>query len=223
MSFNPQVNKEAQKVDKQKEEQQSQEQQQQQSQTQQQQQQKQHTPNMIDPNLHYTIIPDQTKDIQGNIKFGKGCVVHPGSSITVQEGAGPIIFGDYNIIEERCYITNKVQKDGSVKTMYIGNYNLFEVDSKINSSNIGDFNQFEPRCILERNCEIKNGCTIGATVQIPSNSKFNNNTKIHWPEKLGKDQNFDEESHKQGIISLYESLATILPQYQKIQRLKPSQ
>lgn len=30
--------------------------------------------------------------------------------------------------------------------MRIGSYNIFEVDSKINSSDIGDFNHFEHQC-----------------------------------------------------------------------------
>ena len=36
-------------------------------------------------------------EIIGEVHFGNGCFVHPGSSI-IAEG-GDIIFGDYNIIE----------------------------------------------------------------------------------------------------------------------------
>lgn len=36
-------------------------------------------------------------DIQGNVSFGKGCVVHPGCSL-IAEG-GDIEFGDFCIIE----------------------------------------------------------------------------------------------------------------------------
>lgn len=43
-----------------------------------------------------TIIATMS-DVQGNVKFGVGCFLHPGCSI-IAEG-GDIIIGDYNIIE----------------------------------------------------------------------------------------------------------------------------
>ena len=51
--------------------------------------------------------------------------------------------------------------------MVIGSYNIFEVGSKIDSSNIGDINTFEVRSCLEANCELKNNCTIGSTAKLP--------------------------------------------------------
>jgi len=95
-----------------------------------------------------------------------GCILHPSCTI-IAEG-GEIIFGDYNIIEvtcnsfesiiscfifffkkERVTIINKKNKDPSKnKTMNIGSFNLFEVGTKIDSSDIGNMNQFEPRSTI---------------------------------------------------------------------------
>jgi hypothetical protein len=46
--------------------------------------------------LNVASIICTTADIQGNVVFGKGCVVHPGCAIIAE--AGEIIFGDFNII-----------------------------------------------------------------------------------------------------------------------------
>jgi hypothetical protein len=38
---------------------------------------------------------DQAK-IEGDVKFGEGCILHPGCDIRAN---GPISFGDFNIVE----------------------------------------------------------------------------------------------------------------------------
>jgi len=71
-------------------------------------------------------------------------VVHPSCSI-IAEG-GNIVIGEFNIFEERVKIINRARKDehGRIikKDMIIGNYNVFEVQSYIDSSDIGDLNEF---------------------------------------------------------------------------------
>jgi len=81
--------------------------------------------------------------IKGNVTFGVGCIVHPGANINAEEG--DIIFGDYNIVEEYARIINKPREEKGTlvkKTMRIGSYNTFEVGSYVESSDIGDMNDF---------------------------------------------------------------------------------
>ena len=37
--------------------------------------------------------------VEGDVKFGFGCMIHPYAKITAEEGSS-ITFGDYNIIED---------------------------------------------------------------------------------------------------------------------------
>lgn len=71
--------------------------------------------------------------------------------------------------------------------MTIGSFNLFEVGTKIDSSEIGNMNHFEPRSkeyclsisslnlkgVVEQDCIIKDKSTIGATVKLPSSKQQN--------------------------------------------------
>ena len=54
---------------------------------------------MTDPIQSQNIpsIVCASSDIQGQVTFGKGCIVHPGCAIIAE--AGEIVFGDFNIIE----------------------------------------------------------------------------------------------------------------------------
>lgn len=75
-----------------------------------------------------------------------GCIVHPSASIVAENGCS-IVFGDYNIIEERVSIIAKGVKDpeGNIQpvTMEIGSYNLFEIGTTMENSRIGSYNMFE--------------------------------------------------------------------------------
>lgn len=70
--------------------------------------------------------------------------MHPGAQILAE--GGDIVIGDFNIIEEYARIINQPRKDqqGNIlkRNMRIGNYNLFEVGCLIESSEIGDMNEF---------------------------------------------------------------------------------
>ena len=46
-------------------------------------------------------------EIQGNVNFGVGCIAHPGCFIDAR--GGTINFGEYNIIEEKVRIVNKIR------------------------------------------------------------------------------------------------------------------
>ena len=92
--------------------------------------------------------------IKGNVTFGDGCIVHPGANINAEEG--DIVFGDFNIVEEYARIVNKPREDGKGnvvrKTMRIGSYNTFEVSCYIESSDIGDMNDFGVKSSVLKGC-----------------------------------------------------------------------
>ncbi len=56
--------------------------------------------------------------------------------------------------------------------MKIGNYNLFEVGTFIESSDIGDYNTFQHRSQVESQSIIKSGCIIGTCVRVASSFTF---------------------------------------------------
>ena len=93
--------------------------------------------------------------------------MHPGAYIDGR--GGPIIFGDYNIIEEKVRIVNKVRgKDAQgkpiFKEMKIGNYNIFEAGCTVSSCTIGDMNEFSNKCFVDDNCKISSLCYVGPKV-----------------------------------------------------------
>jgi len=89
------------------------------------------------------FIAEKT-EIHGQVHFGEHVVIHPGCTILAE--GGDITIGDYVIIEEKVKIINRLKKDEQGKPirrdMKIGNYNVFEVYSYIESSDIGDLNEF---------------------------------------------------------------------------------
>ena len=117
-------------------------------------------------------------DLQGQINFGEGCIVHPGAVIDAR--GGTITLGEYNIIEEKARIVNKIRgKDSQgrpiMKEMKIGSCNLFESGCTISSSEIGDMNEFCHRSFVEDNCKIANYCVVGPKVTLSVGTKMANN------------------------------------------------
>jgi dynactin-6 len=98
---------------------------------------------------------------------------------------GDIIFGDCNIIEEYVNIVNYARKDASGnimrKTMKIGNYNLFEVGAVIESTDIGDLNEFGVKSVVAAGSLVGNSCQINAMVQVPQRTKVPSNSVYYEP------------------------------------------
>ena len=56
-------------------------------------------------------------------------------------------------------------------TMRIGSYNTFEVFCYVDTSEIGDMNDFGVKSVVMAGCIVGNGCTINPLVQIPRKTK----------------------------------------------------
>ena len=158
--------------------------------------------------------------IKGNVIFGKGCIVHPGANINAEEG--DIIFGDYNIVEEYARIVNKpvehVKGGGLVKkTMRIGNYNTFEVGSYVESSDIGDYNDFGVKSSILKGCTVQNSCQFNPLVQVPARTKVESYSVYIEAGNVGRDEQPREETKRNQVTEISQVLAQTMPQHLKTQ------
>lgn len=135
-------------------------------------------------------------------------VVHPTAKIIAE--CGPIVIGDYNLIEENVCIINKMPG----VTMTIGNQNVFEVGAQIQSPQIGDHNVLESKCKVGLLTKITNGCVIGAMCNINYDETLAENTVIFGSRCERRIQHEKPSSQ----LSQIEFLGKILPNYQRIER-----
>ncbi|ORX56075.1 trimeric LpxA-like protein [Piromyces finnis] len=130
------------------------------------------------------LIPDKnciSRDIiyDGDIKLGKGNIIHPKAYFKTL--GGPIIIGSYNIFEERVVIINERKEP-----LIIGDYNLFEVGTVIQSSNIGNNCNFQPRATAEDGSKIGDNCIIGPKCYVPTKTELPDNTTLYGANKRRK-------------------------------------
>ncbi|KAI9296816.1 trimeric LpxA-like protein [Neoconidiobolus thromboides FSU 785] len=95
----------------------------------------------------------------GNISIGENNLFQSCTSVFANKG--DILIGNNNIFEENVVIINN-----SSEPMHIGNDNYFESGSYIDSSQIGDRNQFEPRSKIQPGCIIKNETVVSANCSV---------------------------------------------------------
>ncbi|CAM9730135.1 unnamed protein product [Chrysoparadoxa australica] len=119
-------------------------------------------------------LVSEEADIQGNVRIGPGCIVHPCCTI-VSQGGGAIIFGEDCVVEERAVITNESSED-----MLIGAGNLFEVGCCVRSAKIGDFNRFQPKCSIGPEVVVCDGCTVGAGLVLTGNITAQSGTVLYY-------------------------------------------
>ncbi|KAJ1445064.1 hypothetical protein M885DRAFT_551097 [Pelagophyceae sp. CCMP2097] len=94
-----------------------------------------------------------------SVMLGAGCQVHATARLVAS--GGPIIVGDGNLIEEHAVLENAAGSE-----MRIGRGNRFEVGCVVRARQIGDYNVFKARSLVEQAAVVGNGCCIGATVHV---------------------------------------------------------
>ena len=155
------------------------------------------------------VIVSKGIEYEGQLGFGHGTIIHPECSIKAE--CAPIVFGEYNIIEERVRILNrKPEENTSPAQMNIGSYNLFEVGCQIEFCEIGSFNVFEHRVKIEPNCKIGNGCIVTAGVRVPSGSIIPDFTIVYGEGKTMRNQSMHEDLFRMNIRALAEVLTKAL-------------
>lgn len=155
------------------------------------------------------VIISRGIDYEGQMGFGHGTIIHPECSIRAESAS--ILFGEYNIIEEKVKILNrKPEENPNPAQMVIGSYNLFEVGCFIEFCEIGSYNVFEHRAHVEPNCKIGNGCIVAAGVRVPSGTILPDYTIIYGEGRTIKNISTPEEVFKTNIKALAEVLVKCL-------------
>lgn len=98
--------------------------------------------------------------------------------------------------------------------MTIGNHNIFEVGSKVETSSVGDHNSFEPKSFVGTKTIIGSFCVIGSMCHIDTDEIIPNNTVISGRECIRRQQTEKPSDN----ISQIEFLTKVLPNYQAIER-----
>ncbi|KDN37317.1 hypothetical protein K437DRAFT_279681 [Tilletiaria anomala UBC 951] len=104
----------------------------------------------------------QDTDIRGNVTFGTETVVHPKAAILALRG--PIVIGSGCIIEEGAVIVNRREN-----VMRIGDYNYFEIGSRVEAASVGSHNVFEVRSFVSSDVMVESFCTVGAGCVLAGN------------------------------------------------------
>ena len=149
--------------------------------------------------------------VEGDVKFGFGCMIHPYAKIIAEEGSS-IIFGDYNIIEEgviikACSKLNPKTKNHESCEINIGNYNHFKIGAYVENTNVQNYN------IIDYRAKIINGFILSKTVMAPltelregkilKEGRVLKESAVFLPQdKLTFNYFFDETVHEANIKNL---------------------
>ena len=143
--------------------------------------------------------------VEGNVKFGFGCMIHPYAKILAEEGCS-ITFGDYNIIEENvtikaCSKLNPKTKNIESSQINIGNYNHFKIGSHVENTNVQNYN------IIDYRAKIVNSWIESKTIMAPLSELIDgkilkDNAIILPPNKLGFNNFFEEKVFEDNIKNL---------------------
>jgi len=111
-------------------------------------------------------------ELLGDIEIGERSVIHPKARIIAEKGS--IVIGNDNLIEETAVIKNVNEE-----TLYIGNENIFEVQSQFVGAKCGDRNIFEVRSSVVGDLTVGNGCVFGAKTNYERNGTVPDKTVVY--------------------------------------------
>ena len=101
--------------------------------------------------------------------------------------------------------------------MRIGNYNTFEVASVVDSSEVGDLNEFGVKSSVMPGCVIGNSCYINPTVQVPAKSRLASFSVYVEPGVIAMDSQLREEAKRNQVREICMILSESIPQHLKTQ------
>jgi len=159
-------------------------------------------------------------ELVGDITIGSRTIIHPKAKIVAE--AGPIVIGDFNIIEEYVTITNrKSNSDNNTgKVLIIGNNNVFEVGANVEAVKIGDHNIVEGKAVVGPGVELSQGCIVGAGCELRMPGPLTENTVIYG----AKSQRRVQRERPPAQTLQIDFLAKILPNYHYLMKpnIKPT-
>ena len=150
---------------------------------------------------------------RGNLIIGQHNVFH--TKIYVLSEGGDIKIGDLNIFEEKVIILNK----SKTETMEIGNYNYFNIGTRIYNSRVGSYNNFGMNSYVE-NCKIGKGNIIGADVVMKPSDNLIEKRAISTIGQNFENVMFNEEDKKKDIVDIIKRTNTV---YKEMTRLRQNQ
>ncbi|KAK7095895.1 dynactin subunit 6-like isoform X1 [Littorina saxatilis] len=166
------------------------------------------------------VVCDECELI-GDITIGARTVIHPKARIIAE--AGPVIIGEFNIIEELVHITNRFPDGAEGKknsqVMVIGNNNVFEVGAQIESTKVGDHNVIESKAFVGPQVELTSGCIIGAACHVTTGEKLPENTVIYGAKCHRRIQRERPPAQNLQI----DFLTKILPNYHYLKKVSKAQ
>ncbi|KAJ9468812.1 Dynactin subunit 6 [Diplonema papillatum] len=123
-----------------------------------------------------------TAEVDKDVTFGKGNVVHPLAKIKALNG--PIVIGDGNVIHELADIRNllPLHENGEPQTLRVGDGNLFETGCTVRSRSIGDHNVFRVQSSLGLNSQIESYSLVVTRRAIGPNNTLPSNTIVYGSE-----------------------------------------
>ena len=103
--------------------------------------------------------------------------------------------------------------------MRIGSYNLFEVGSIVESSDVGDMNEFGVKSSVAANCQIGNGCYINPCVAVPMKSNVPSHSVYIEPGVIAQDNQLRADLQRTNCKEISALLSESIPQHLKTQVL----
>ncbi|KAB0803271.1 hypothetical protein PPYR_00241 [Photinus pyralis] len=162
------------------------------------------------------IVCEESK-LKGDITIGSHSIIHPCAAIVAE--AGPIVIGDYCLVEEQAKIIHRLPFDyaeqENAPVLIIGSHNVFEVDCAVEASNkIGCNNVFESKSFVGNKVNVTNGCIIGAGCRITEEQTLKDNTIIYGSNCFQR-EGLDRPVTQTAQI---DTLSKMLPNYHHIRR-----
>lgn len=130
------------------------------------------------------------------------------------------MFGDFCIIEEKVKIINRPRKDEQgrlvKKEMRIGDFNVFEVYSQLDSVDVGDMNEFQCKSVVPEGCKVESFCQVNACVTVPKNTLLQSYSVVYDDGgKIRQNPEFNEDAKKATVKDLCVCLLELLPKHNK--------
>ena len=100
--------------------------------------------------------------------------------------------------------------------MRIGNYNMFEVYSSLDSTDVGDMNEFQCKSVVQDGCKIENFCQINACVTVPKGTQLPSYSVAYDDGgKVRQNLEFNEDAKRITVRDLSSYLIEQLPKHNK--------
>merc|ERR1712032_578504 len=118
--------------------------------------------------------------LQGNVKVGPGCVIHPKASIicatTGDDANGcSIVLGANNIVEENAIISIA---NGMQMSLVVGDNNLVSVGAVVEGS-LGNCNTVQCKARVGPGMMVASNCVIGVACSVEGSGCMPDNTVVY--------------------------------------------